>query len=76
MFCLLYHCAHLESACLLWFVRSGVFMVFLAGVDLLADYEKAGYGLTWANIGDDGFSMARVLILLIADSVLYIILAW
>ena len=51
-------------------------MVFLAGVDLLAHYEKAGYGLTWANIGEDGYSMARVLILLVADSVLYILLAW
>lgn len=46
------------------------------GVDLLAHYEKAGYGLTWANIGEDGYSMARVLILLVADSVLYILLAW
>ncbi|KAG0616755.1 hypothetical protein M758_5G140000 [Ceratodon purpureus] len=46
------------------------------GVDLLAHYEKAGYGLTWENIGDDGYSMARVLILLVADSVLYILLAW
>lgn len=51
-------------------------MVFIAGVDLIAQYEGAGYGLTWANIGEDGFSMARVFMLLIADSMLYILLAW
>nr|XP_024376526.1 ATP-binding cassette sub-family A member 1-like isoform X3 [Physcomitrium patens]XP_024376527.1 ATP-binding cassette sub-family A member 1-like isoform X3 [Physcomitrium patens] len=46
------------------------------GVDLVAHYEGSGYGLTWADIGEDGFSIWRVLMLLLADSVLYILLAW
>jgi len=51
-------------------------MVFVAGVDLVAHYEGAGCGLTWANIGEDGYSMGRVFMLLVADSMLYILLAW
>lgn len=51
-------------------------MILVAGVDLVAHYEGSGYGLTWADIGEDGFSIWRVLMLLLADSVLYILLAW
>lgn len=42
----------------------------------MAQYEGAGYGVTWADIGEDGFSIARVLVLLVTDSLLYILLAW
>jgi hypothetical protein len=50
--------------------------LFDAGVNLVAQYEGAGYGLTWADIGEDGFSIARILTLLVTDSLLYILLAW
>lgn len=45
-------------------------------MDLVGHYEGAGFGLTWANLCEDKFSAARVLVLLLADSLLYIALAW
>ena len=42
----------------------------------MAQYEGAGYGLTWADIEEDGFSVARVLMILVTDSLLYVLLAW
>lgn len=47
-----------------------------AGVDLVALYEGAGYGLTWANVLEDEFSIATILVLLLADSLVYAALAW
>ncbi|CAK9279363.1 unnamed protein product [Sphagnum jensenii] len=46
------------------------------GVDLVALYEGAGYGLRWVNIMEDAFSMAWILFLLLVDSIVYAGLAW
>ena len=47
-----------------------------AGVDLVGHYEGAGFGMTWANVAEDEFSMAWILLLLLADSLFYAGLAW
>ncbi|CAM6059930.1 unnamed protein product [Sphagnum tenellum] len=46
------------------------------GVDLVALYEGAGYGLRWVNIMEDAFSMAWILFLLLVDLIVYAGLAW
>jgi len=49
---------------------------FTFGADLLVKYESAQRPLGWGNIDDDPFSMSRVLAFLLADFILYAILAW
>lgn len=47
-----------------------------AGADLVGHYEGANFGITWANIFEDEFSMAWIIGLLIIDTFLYAALAW
>ncbi|CAM6122589.1 unnamed protein product [Calypogeia fissa] len=49
---------------------------FTFGVDLMAQYEGADVGLTWANIREDEFSLAWIFFLFIVDCLLYGLLAW
>eukprot|EP00850_Spirogloea_muscicola_P023272 SM000343S12828 [mRNA] locus=s343:29457:40992:- [translate_table: standard] len=49
---------------------------FTFGVDLLGQYEGVNMGLNWSNIAEDGFSLARILLLLCASFVLFSILTW
>lgn len=46
------------------------------GADLVGHYEGAGFGMTWGSIFEDEFSMAWILILLLADTFLYAAVAW
>lgn len=47
-----------------------------AGADLVGHYEGANFGITWANIFEDEFSMAWIIGLLLIDTFLYAALAW
>lgn len=49
---------------------------FDAGADMVGHYEGANFGITWANIFEDEFSMAWILGLLVIDTFLYAFLAW
>eukprot|EP00850_Spirogloea_muscicola_P017011 SM000142S00525 [mRNA] locus=s142:89468:101029:- [translate_table: standard] len=49
---------------------------FTFGVDLLGQYEGVNMGLTWSNIAEDDFSLARILLLLCASFVFFSILTW
>lgn len=42
----------------------------------MGHYEGAGFGMTWGSIFEDEFSMAWILILLLADTFLYAAIAW
>lgn len=42
----------------------------------MGHYEGAGFGMTWGSIFEDEFSMAWILILLLADTFLYAAVAW
>jgi len=46
------------------------------GADLVGHYEGAGFGMTWGSIFEDEFSMAWILILLLADTFFYAVVAW
>jgi hypothetical protein len=47
-----------------------------AGADLVGHYEGANFGITWANIFEDEFSMAWIIGLLLIDTFLYAAVAW
>lgn len=49
---------------------------FTFGADMVGHYEGANFGITWANIFEDEFSMAWILGLLVIDTFLYAFLAW
>lgn len=42
----------------------------------MGHYEGAGFGMTWGSIFEDEFSMAWILILLLADTFFYAVVAW
>ena len=52
---------------------------FSFGVSILAQYEEAGVGAHWANIGDDigtGVTLGSIFLMLIVDTALYTFLGW
>ena len=56
-------------------------MAFGFGCDYMAQFEEQGIGLQWDNIWtssvpEDDFSMLGVICVLLADGVIYFILAW
>ena len=53
-----------------------VYLEIGVGADLVGHYEGANFGITWANIFEDEFSMAWILGLLLIDTFLYAALAW
>lgn len=57
-----------------WYSCLGV--IINAGADLIGHYEGANFGITWANVFEDEFSMAWIIGLLLIDTFLYAALAW
>ena len=49
---------------------------FTLGCDLLISYEGVNLGLTWSGVGDDAFSLMRVMAFLFVDGCVYGWLAW
>ena len=49
---------------------------FTLGCDLLISYEGTNLGLTWRGVGDDAFSLLRVMAFLFVDACVYGWLAW
>ena len=49
---------------------------FTLGCDLLISYEGVNLGLTWSGVGDDAFSLLRVMAFLFVDMCVYGWLAW
>ena len=49
---------------------------FTLGCDLLISYEGVNLGLTWSGVGDDAFSLLRVMAFLFVDACVYGWLAW
>ena len=49
---------------------------FTLGCDLLISYEGVNIGLTWSAVGDDAFSLLRVMAFLFVDACVYGWLAW
>lgn len=49
---------------------------FTFAADLFAAYEAGGVGLGWNSLWDDAFPLGAVLLLLSADTVLYLALGW
>lgn len=56
-------------------------VAFGYGCSYIARYEEQAIGLQWSNLNsspmpDDGFSMLQCMMLMLVDSLIYLILAW
>jgi ATP-binding cassette subfamily A (ABC1) protein 1 len=56
-------------------------VAFGFGCSYFAKYEEQGVGAQWSNvmsspIPEDTFSLARCMILMLADSIMYLIVTW
>lgn len=56
-------------------------IAFGYGCSYIARYEEQAIGLQWSNVNsspvpDDGFSMLQCMMLMLVDSIIYLILAW
>lgn len=49
---------------------------FTFAADLFAAYEGGGEGLSWNSLWEDSFPLGGIMLLLLADTLLYLLLAW
>ena len=49
---------------------------FTFAADLFATYEGGGEGLGWGSVWEDDFPLGAVMLLLSADTIIYVMLAW